>query len=147
MEVATSWRGSCPGFRLTDRPVPGGLVVERHGLRLAAPALAALDLSNETTEAIDQVLRTRAATLDGLWEAFELTRGRRGNEQRLRHLIDSRDEPWSAAERRCHRLLDRRALHLADADRSPRDRRRDHPCCAGLREDGAPPDISRVDLP
>jgi very-short-patch-repair endonuclease len=40
-----------------------------------------------------------------LWEAFELTRGRRGNRQRLRRLIDSRDEARSAAERLCHRLL------------------------------------------
>ncbi|MGI3782692.1 MAG: endonuclease domain-containing protein [Janthinobacterium lividum] len=105
VEVATARRGSYRGFRLVERVVPGELVVEQHGLRLAAPALAALDLSDTTTDAIDQVLRSRTATLDGLWRAFELTRGRRGNCRRLLHLIDSRDEPWSAAERLCHRLL------------------------------------------
>ena len=71
--------------------------MEQGGLRVAVPALAALDLSETTTDAIDQVLRSRAATLDSLWEAFDLTRGRRGNARRLEHLIDSRDEPWSAA--------------------------------------------------
>ena len=105
IEVATRRRGDHPGFWLRHRTVPDELVVHRHGLRVAAPALAALDLSHDGTEALDQVLRSRAATLDGIWRAFELTRGRRGNAGRLRHLIDSRDEPWSAAERLCHRLL------------------------------------------
>jgi very-short-patch-repair endonuclease len=105
VEVATRRRGSYPGFWLRHRSVPEELVTHRHGLRVAVPALAALDLSDSSTEAIDQVLLSRAATLDGLWEAFELTRGRRGNGHRLWHLIDSRDEPWSAAERLCHRLL------------------------------------------
>ena len=105
IEVATTRRGSHRGFRLSHRAVPDELVMERHGLRVAVPALAALDLSDTASDAIDQVLRSRAATLDGLWQAFELTRGRRGNASRLWHLIDSRDEPWSAAERLCHRLL------------------------------------------
>lgn len=105
VDVATSGRGSYPGYRLTDRRVPDELILERSGLRIAVPALAALDLSDATTEAIDQALLSRAATLDGLWRAYELTRGRRGNTQRLVNLIDSRDEPWSAAERLCHRLL------------------------------------------
>ena len=110
IEVATSRRGSYPGFWLRNRTVPDELVVHRHGLRIAAPALSALDLSHDGTEALDQVLLSRTATLDGLWHAFELTRGRRGNAARLRHLIDSRDQPWSAAERLCHRLLREAAI-------------------------------------
>ena len=105
VEVATARRGSYRGFRLVERVVPAELVEEWNGLRLAMPALAALDLSDTATDAIDHVLLSRTATLDGLWRAFELTRGRRGNAARLIHLIDSRDEPWSAAERLCHRLL------------------------------------------
>lgn len=105
VDVATARRGAYPGFRLTPRRIPDELVWERRGLRVAVPALAALDLSHTATDAIDHVLLARAATLDGLWQAFDLTRGRRGNARRLRHLIDSRDEPWSAAERICHRLL------------------------------------------
>ena len=34
-----------------------------------------------------------------------MTAGRRGNTERRRLLLESRDEPWSAAERRFHRLL------------------------------------------
>lgn len=105
VEAASQRRGSYPGFRLISRVVPDELLVEHRGLRIAAPALTALDLCADGTDAIDHVLRTRAATLAGLWRAFELTPGRRGNRQRLRHLLDSRDEPWSAAERLCHRLL------------------------------------------
>ena len=105
VDVATSRRGAHAGFRLSSRRVPDELVLERHGTRVALPALAALDLSDTSPDAIDHVLLARAATLDGLWRAFDLTRGRRGNARRLLHLIDSRDEPWSAAERICHRLL------------------------------------------
>ena len=105
IEVATRRRGRYPGFRLVDRRLPPELVHDWRGLRLATPALAALDLADEAPDGIDHVLRSRTATLDGLWQAFELTKGRRGNTARLAHLIDSRDEPWSAAERLCHRML------------------------------------------
>ena len=105
VEVATSRRGSYRGYRLSRRVLPTELVSRQRGVRVASPALSALDLAATTADAIDHVLRARAATLDGLWHAFDLTRGRRDNAQRLRHLIDSRDAPWSAAERLCHRLL------------------------------------------
>ncbi len=55
--------------------------------------------------AIDTVLRTRAATLPQLHEALALTPSRRSNTDRRLLLIDSRDEPWSEAERDTHRLL------------------------------------------
>ena len=105
VEVATARQLEQPGFRMVRRRIPDELVWERKGLRLTAPALTALDLGVEDADAIDDVLRTRAATLTGLRQALDLTAGRRGNRQRLRHLLDSRDEPWSAAERLCHRLL------------------------------------------
>ncbi len=95
-----------PGFVFRRSRVPAELVMERPGLRLTAPALTALDLCAEVGgDGIDQVLRTRTATLTGLWRALELTSGRPGNGARRRLLLDSRDEPWSAAERRAHRLL------------------------------------------
>ena len=105
IEAATRRQAEHRGFRLVRRSIPDELVWERRGLRLTSPALTALDLCGDGADAIDQVLRSRAATLAGLRGAFDLTRGRRGNRQRLRHLLDSRDEPWSAAERVCHRLL------------------------------------------
>jgi very-short-patch-repair endonuclease len=95
-----------PGFRFDRRHVPPELVHERRGLRMTVPALTALDLCAELGgDAIDRALRTRTATLAGLHLAFELTGNRRGNKDRRALLLDSRDEPWSEAERLCHRLL------------------------------------------
>ena len=95
-----------PGFSGARRAIDPELVREAPAGRVTVPALAALDLSAELGgDAIDQVLRTRTATLAGLHRAFELSPGRRGNRERLALLIDSRDEPWSEAERLCHRLL------------------------------------------
>ena len=94
------------GFRFDRRHVPSELVHERRGLRMTVPALTALDLCTDVGgDAIDRALRTRTATLAGLHRAFELTGNRRGNRDRRALLLDSRDEPWSEAERLAHRLL------------------------------------------
>jgi very-short-patch-repair endonuclease len=95
-----------PGFRFTRRCIPPELVVNRSGLRYTSPALTALDLCGTLGgDAIDQALRTRATTLQLLHQAMELTAARVGNRTRRQLLLDSRAEPWSAAERRFHRLL------------------------------------------
>ncbi len=95
-----------PGFAFRRSRVPAELVAERGGLRLTVPALTALDLCESVgADGVDQVLRTRTATLSDLWRALELTTGRPGNGGRRALLLDSRDAPWSAAERRAHRLL------------------------------------------
>lgn len=99
------------GFRFTRRRIPPELVVERDGLRYTAPSLTAIDLASfACADAIDNALRTRAATLAGMYEALRLTAHRRGNAERLRLLLDSRNEPWSAAERVSHRLLRRAGI-------------------------------------
>ncbi|GAB2593221.1 endonuclease domain-containing protein [Microlunatus antarcticus] len=109
VECATRWeRAARPGFVFSRRRVPPDLVVERAGLRLTSPALTAIDLvATEGGDAIDHALRTRMTTLARMWSAFELTPGRPGNVDRRRMLLDSRDQPWSAAERLAHRLLRR----------------------------------------
>jgi very-short-patch-repair endonuclease len=56
-------------------------------------------------DAIDEALRARATTLRHLHRALDLTRARVGNPERRRLLLDSKDEPWSAPERKFHRLL------------------------------------------
>lgn len=100
-----------PGFRLTRRVVPSELVRVRGPLRFTDPALTALDLCDTIGgDGIDTALRTRAATLAGMRIALALTGGRTGNRRRRELLLDSRDEPWSAAERVAHRLL--REAHL-----------------------------------
>ncbi|MDN5761718.1 MAG: endonuclease domain-containing protein [Microlunatus sp.] len=94
------------GYRFQRRRIPEHLVIEKHGLRLSAPALTAVELCDDVGgEVVDRVLRERIATLAQLRAALESTPGRRHNEQRRAVLLDSRDEPWSAAERSFHRLL------------------------------------------
>jgi very-short-patch-repair endonuclease len=99
-------RARCAGYRFQRRAVPPELVLERGRLRMATPALTALDLHDEVgADGIDRALRTRTATLAGMRRALHLTQNRPGNAARRLLLLDSRDEPWSAAERVCHRLL------------------------------------------
>ena len=95
-----------PGFSFSRRRIPEELIAVRGGLRYTVPALTAIDLATfECSDAIDVALRIRAATLDGMYEALQMTPHRAGNLEKLRLLIDSRSEPWSAAERLSHRLL------------------------------------------
>jgi len=95
-----------PGFGWQRRRLPAELVVERGGLRWTDPALTAIELSSlACADPVDDALRSRRATLAGMHEALRLTAHRAGNAERVRVLLDSRDEPWSAAERRAHRLL------------------------------------------
>ena len=78
----------------------------RGGLRYTVLVLTAIDLATfECSDAIDIALRVRAATLAGMYEALQMTPHRAGNLEKLKLLIDSRNEPWSAAERLSHRLL------------------------------------------
>ena len=94
------------GFRFSRRHLPAELVVSRAGLRFTSPALTALDLCDSLGgDAIDEALRARATTLKHLHEALDLTKARVGNAERRRLLLDSKDEPWSATERKFHRLL------------------------------------------
>lgn len=94
------------GFVLSRRRIPPELVQQRDHVRFSKAALTALDLcSSVGGDGIDNALRTRWATLDGMREAMQLTQHRVGNRERRLLLLDSRDEPWSAAERLCHRLL------------------------------------------
>ena len=94
------------GFHFSRRQVPAELVVSRAGLRYTSPALTALDLcESHGGDAIDEALRAGATTLRSLHHALPLTSARLGNAERRRLLLDSKDEPWSAAERKFHRLL------------------------------------------
>jgi hypothetical protein len=95
-----------PGFKFNRRHIAAELITERDGLRYSIPALTAVDLATFVcSDAIDVALRVRAATLRGMHDALRMTPHRAGNKERLKLLIDSRDEPWSAAERLSHRLL------------------------------------------
>lgn len=100
-----------PHFAWRRRAVPDDLVIERQGVRFTAPALTVLDLIPSLgANPIDEALRRGAATLPQLWQALELTAHRRHNALRRDLLEDSRDLPWSPAERHLHRIW--RAQHL-----------------------------------
>lgn len=106
IEVAARTSARARGFRFVDRTLPTGLIDDSRRVRLAVPALAALDCINtRDTDAIDRALRSRRVTLPDLWAALEATPGRAGNREKRRALINSRTEPWSAAERLAHRIL------------------------------------------
>ena len=107
VEIAVSTRkGNHRGLRIARRRIPPELISEVQGIRVTSPALTALDLSVTLGgNAIDTVLRTRAATLDQMHEALALVPSRRGNADRRMLLLDSRGKPWSEAERDLHRLL------------------------------------------
>jgi hypothetical protein len=80
IEVAAPTRlASHPGYLFSRRHIPADLVVERAGLRYTAPALTVIDLATfECTDPLDIALRTRAATLEGMYEALRLTPNRTG---------------------------------------------------------------------
>lgn len=104
--VVSGPRAPQPGFSFERGRIPVDLIEERYGLRFTTAALTALDLCPECGgDGIDTVLRTRAATLAMMHEALALTGRRRGNPDLSGLLLDSRDEPWSGAEREAHRLL------------------------------------------
>jgi len=108
-EIDVAWKGHAPrgvGYRFHQRHIEPEHALWTRGLRIASPALAAVDLSESLGgDPIDTVLRSRAARIEDLWEALTDHPGRRGNVARRRLLIESRDEPWSAAERLGHQLL------------------------------------------
>ena len=72
---------------------------------MTAPSLTAMELATfEFTDPIDIALRRRTVSLASMREALDLTPHRRGHTDRRRVLLDSRDEPWSAAERLAQRI-------------------------------------------
>ncbi|WP_157754766.1 DUF559 domain-containing protein [Nigerium massiliense] len=94
------------GYRFHRQKVIPGHVIEWRGLRMTSPARTVLDLIPELGgHAIDEALRRRAATLAQLWQALRESPGRRHNNRRAWLLRDSRDEPWSEAERALHSLM------------------------------------------
>ena len=113
-QIDVARRGHPPmsrGYGFVQRSIDPEHVVDKGAMRLSAPALTAIDLVDELGgDAIDVCLRSRAARLEDLWAAFAAHRWRPGNAARRRMLLDSRDEPWSAAERLAHHML--REAHI-----------------------------------
>lgn len=99
-----------PGFKLTQRVIEPEWIESAHGLRCTSLALAAVDLIPEHGgDYVDRVLRAAGhngqRALDLMWRAFAAHPDRAGNELRRSVLEESRDLPWSAAERLAHAAL------------------------------------------
>ncbi len=95
-----------PGYVFVRERIPPELVWRRGVVQLTNPSLTALDLAADTDGgSINRALFGRKTTLDLMREALVLTGRRRGNPDRRKLLLDSRDNPWSTAERQCHRLF------------------------------------------
>ncbi|HEY5786023.1 MAG TPA: DUF559 domain-containing protein [Microlunatus sp.] len=99
------------GFTFVERRIPADLVREVEHVRITVPALTAVELAtSDFTDPIDIALRQRVASLPSMHEAIQLTPHRRGHTDRRRVLLDSRDEPWSAAERLAQRIYRRAGI-------------------------------------
>lgn len=84
--------------------------MEANGFRCTRPELTAVDLiADYGGDFVDLALRQAKGqgrtVLDRMWQAVAEHSDRRGNKHRRRILQESRDLPWSAAERRVHRIL------------------------------------------
>ena len=103
--VSARIQGHHPGYRLSRRRIEADHVADADGVRATTGVLTALDLARGGgPAALDDALR-RGIPLDALQNALRAQGRRRGNRQLWVHLRDSRDEPWSPAERAAHRGL------------------------------------------
>ncbi len=120
---AASWRlRDRSWLRVTRRRIPPELIVREGVVALTSPALTAIDLAEASEGAsLDEALRS-GVPLARLREALDLTPRRRGNAQARRLLADSRDLPWSPAERRAHVVLRHAGITCWVANRPVRDR-------------------------
>ncbi len=96
---------SRPGFALSRQRIPRRMTRMFDDIRVTRLSLTALDLVPTLgAKAIDDALR-RGVPLADLHSARAATAGRAGNGYIQQLLSDSRDEPWSEAERVAHRAL------------------------------------------
>lgn len=99
-----------PGFRFSEAAFDPVWVTDRGGLRCTSEPLTAVDLIPEHGgRFIDHLLRRSPGhglqVLQSMKDALAAHPNRPGNPERRRLLHDSRDEPWSEAERQVHGQL------------------------------------------
>lgn len=102
--VAVAYRvRNRPGIAFERRFIDPDWVCVRNGLRLTHPALTTVDLIGvQGGGAIDRSLRKSYAGLAQMASSVDSAPGRPGHQLRRALLHDSRDEPWSEAERLAH---------------------------------------------
>lgn len=112
LALPTQAKRSQAGFDVQLRRVPDRWISQHGRLRVTCASLTAVDLAAGPNggDVIDRVLRTGQGSLDDMWAALSDHPRRHGNKQRAELLRDSRNEPWSEAERLQHRLLRRAGI-------------------------------------
>lgn len=94
------------GFRRIAAAVPPEMIVQQGPIRCARQIWAAVErAATDDGASIDDVLRRTRAVASDLREVMAVFGKRRGNTTRRAVVTDSRDTPWSYAERRAHRIL------------------------------------------
>lgn len=105
------YRASRVGLTWQQRELDPDQVRVHGGLRVTSRPLTVLDLIPDLGgQVIDEALRRGAVTLTQLERLFASMPRRPGDTLRSELLRDSKDEPWSEAERAFHRIL--RTLEL-----------------------------------
>lgn len=103
-------RSDRPGFEFSRAVVDPEWITSRRGFRCTTPELTAVDLvPSHGGEFVDRVLREAygrgGEALRLMWRAVEAHPDRPGNVRRREILHNSRDQPWSEAERLVHQQL------------------------------------------
>lgn len=99
-------RHQTAGFEFTGRRVLPKWVMEQGPIRLTHPEYTAMELGPATDgESIDQLLRQRMGTVEGLHSALQAMSGCDDQQLRASLLLDSRQKAWSAAERLAHKIM------------------------------------------
>lgn len=110
VEAIGRLKGNPRGFRVRQGYVDPQWIVYVGDVACTAPELTALDLVPDMgADLIDDLLRRAkdngAEQLERLWQALRDHPAKPGNWLKERVLRESRDRPWSEAERRAHTLL------------------------------------------
>lgn len=95
------------GYRfIRARVDPEHVVQTPAGIRHTSPTWTALWLADsDNGAATDEALRTGGSSTQQLAEGLQQMRGRRGTRMRRFVVRNSRENPWSVAERRMHRMF------------------------------------------
>lgn len=105
MEAASARLRPTQWLVVRRRSIPRAYTRRVDGVRFTSRALTAVDLIPEFGPGVvDEALRRRVR-LDELWSALAASPNRPGNAKRREVLTDSRDRPWSPAERAAHQAL------------------------------------------
>lgn len=120
LEVVTHRLHPRSWLRVSRRRLAPERIATSSGLRMTDGPTTALDNAVPTEGcSLDEALRSRVP-LAALQEAAAERRGRRGVRAERCLLWESRDEPWSPAERYAHRLLHRDGIRGWVANREER---------------------------